>query len=152
MFICTTDSLWNFHSTRITHIKMQWVEHTFEKLGHLCHPYFFLICLITSRVTQATGITKSERKQRRHSLYILWSSQRNVSFLSIFQRAVCCTELLQGCNKFLHKRKIKCQFLQSAEHHSRMFLSCLWSMTPREFWSDGRDLEQRTEQCGQTHR
>lgn len=91
-------TLSNFHYTGATHVKIEWVEHAFEKLGHLCHLCVFLFCLIKSKFTKATGTTKSKETEKvlsphfydphRGMCAFLLSSEQRFVVLNYFRSAI----------------------------------------------------------------
>lgn len=107
MFRCTTNSLSNFHYSRIFTLKWEFsCKNTrLRNWDTWAIHILILFCLIAPIVTHTTSITESKRK-KSYYLHIWWSLQRNVRYLKdTFQTPFDCTELLQGCNKLLHEMK-----------------------------------------------
>lgn len=137
LFGRSTSSLPDFRSTGIIHAEGERVEHTVEEPGLVPSVSF---ALLFGNVQSFSGyrLTKSKRKQKTYSLHVLWSSQRNFSFLGIFQTAVCCLSYFRDAINFDRREKSSANIFEVQNINSRMFLSCLRTISPREFWSDGK--------------
>lgn len=138
LFGRNTSSLPDFRSTGIIHAEGERVEHTVEELGHLCHLYLLLFSLVTSRVSQATG-WQSQRGSRRRIPSTFYDPHRGTSVFSVSskQQFVALSYFRDAIN-FDRREKSSANIFEAQNINSRMFLSCLRTISPREFWSDGK--------------